>query len=139
MLLFLHFTSFINIFIYFIYSVKLEHNANTKILLSQHYIHADNILYFPSNKTIVLLCFVCVLCLFIAGSYLPDGSAVDPDYYFSTISSSFSVSPLFTGCSTRGFDVPLDMLRHLLQMVRTAHPSFSSCVVPSPHLKCSTY
>uniref|UniRef100_A0A3P9BND5 Phosphatidylinositol 4-kinase alpha n=1 Tax=Maylandia zebra TaxID=106582 RepID=A0A3P9BND5_9CICH len=34
---------------------------------------------------------------YFEGSYLPDGSAVDPDYYFSTISSSFSVSPLFTG------------------------------------------
>uniref|UniRef100_A0A3Q2WP29 Phosphatidylinositol 4-kinase, catalytic, alpha a n=1 Tax=Haplochromis burtoni TaxID=8153 RepID=A0A3Q2WP29_HAPBU len=33
----------------------------------------------------------------VSSSYLPDGSAVDPDYYFSTISSSFSVSPLFTG------------------------------------------
>ncbi|XP_017344733.1 phosphatidylinositol 4-kinase alpha isoform X3 [Ictalurus punctatus] len=54
---------------------------------------------------------------YFEGSYLPDGSAVDPDYYFSTISSSFSVSPLFTGSSTRGFDVPLDMLRHLLQMI----------------------
>ncbi|KAK3521840.1 hypothetical protein QTP70_018571 [Hemibagrus guttatus] len=54
---------------------------------------------------------------FEAGSYLPDGSAVDPDYYFSTISSSFSVSPLFTGSSTRGFDVPLDMLKRLLQMI----------------------
>ncbi|XP_062869739.1 phosphatidylinositol 4-kinase alpha isoform X2 [Trichomycterus rosablanca] len=54
---------------------------------------------------------------FEAGSYLPDGSAVDPDYYFSTISSSFSVSPLFTGSSTKCFDMPLDMLRHLLQMV----------------------
>ncbi|KAF7701078.1 hypothetical protein HF521_002243 [Silurus meridionalis] len=54
---------------------------------------------------------------YFEGSYLPDGSAVDPDYYFSTTSSSFSVSPLFTGSSTQGFDVPLDMLRHLLQMI----------------------
>ncbi|KAG7274046.1 hypothetical protein CRUP_030768 [Coryphaenoides rupestris] len=30
---------------------------------------------------------------YFEGSYLPDGSAVDPDYYFSTISSSFSLNP----------------------------------------------
>lgn len=52
-----------------------------------------------------------------SGSYLPDGSAVDPDYYFSTISSSFSLSPLFTGSSSGEFQVPLEVLRQLLRMV----------------------
>ncbi|XP_039627473.1 phosphatidylinositol 4-kinase, catalytic, alpha b isoform X3 [Polypterus senegalus] len=55
---------------------------------------------------------------YFEGSYLPDGSAVDPDYYFSTISSSFSVSPLFTGSSNKEFDIPLEVLRQLLHLVR---------------------
>ncbi|XP_072310378.1 phosphatidylinositol 4-kinase alpha isoform X1 [Eucyclogobius newberryi] len=54
---------------------------------------------------------------YFEGSYLPDGSAVDPEYYFSTISSSFSLSPLFTGNSTGEFHVPIDTLRQLLHMV----------------------
>uniref|UniRef100_A0A8K9WL75 Phosphatidylinositol 4-kinase alpha n=1 Tax=Oncorhynchus mykiss TaxID=8022 RepID=A0A8K9WL75_ONCMY len=65
-------------------------------------------------------------------SYLPDGSAVDPDYYFSTISSSFSVSPLFTGSAQGEFDVPLDILRQLLNMV-------STCVDSGMHLHYRTF
>ncbi|KAA8592653.1 hypothetical protein FQN60_018108, partial [Etheostoma spectabile] len=34
---------------------------------------------------------------YFEGAYLPDSSTVDPAYYFSTVSSSFSVSPLFMG------------------------------------------
>ncbi|KAJ8263709.1 hypothetical protein COCON_G00161660 [Conger conger] len=55
---------------------------------------------------------------YFEGSYLPDGGAVDPDYYFSTISSSFSLSPLFIGSGSEEFDVPLEVLRLLLQMVK---------------------
>ncbi|CAJ0964641.1 unnamed protein product [Ranitomeya imitator] len=65
---------------------------------------------------------------YFEGSYLPDGSAVDPDYYLTTISSSFSVSPLFTGVNNKEFDIPQETLRQLLCMVKqiVADPVLSS-------------
>lgn len=60
----------------------------------------------------------CHLLSLIPGAYLPDSTAVDPDYYFSTVSSSFSVSPLFLGEGENEVEVPLDLLRRLLAMVQ---------------------
>lgn len=51
---------------------------------------------------------------------MPDGSALEPDYYFSTISSSFSVSPLFNGITYKEFSIPLEMLRELVNLVSIA-------------------
>uniref|UniRef100_A0A8D1G168 Phosphatidylinositol 4-kinase alpha n=1 Tax=Sus scrofa TaxID=9823 RepID=A0A8D1G168_PIG len=55
---------------------------------------------------------------YFEASYLPDGSAPEPDYYFSTVSSSFSISPLFNGTTCREFSIPLEMLRELLNLVK---------------------
>ncbi|OBS63524.1 hypothetical protein A6R68_07932 [Neotoma lepida] len=55
---------------------------------------------------------------YFEASCLPDGTALEPEYYFSTISSSFSVSPLFNGITYKEFSIPLEMLRELLNLVK---------------------
>ncbi|XP_012668121.2 phosphatidylinositol 4-kinase alpha [Otolemur garnettii] len=55
---------------------------------------------------------------YFEASCLLDGAALEPEYYFSTISSSFSVSPLFNGITCKEFNIPLEMLRELLNLVK---------------------
>ncbi|XP_061754241.1 LOW QUALITY PROTEIN: phosphatidylinositol 4-kinase, catalytic, alpha b [Nerophis ophidion] len=55
---------------------------------------------------------------YFEGAYLPDSTVMDPGYYFSTISSSLSLSPLFLVEGEKHIEVPNHLLHQLLSMVK---------------------